>query len=95
MRDAIAQEATETYERFVARRDEIDLGNATWSSLAAAGVDGDAALSSHDSHTALDAVDALIRTGATGTNVCDVMACVSVGDASSPGIGRAGAGEAC
>lgn len=32
--DAIAAEATETYERFVARRDEIDAGNATWSSLA-------------------------------------------------------------
>jgi ketosteroid isomerase-like protein len=34
MRDAIAREATETYERFVARRDEIDAGRATWSSLA-------------------------------------------------------------
>jgi len=32
--DAIAREATETYERFVALRDEIDVGNATWSSLA-------------------------------------------------------------
>ena len=32
--DEIAAEATATYERFVARRDEIDAGNATWSSLA-------------------------------------------------------------
>ena len=33
--DAIAQEATETYERFVARRDEIDCGRRRrWSSLA-------------------------------------------------------------
>ena len=34
MSDAIASEAIETYERFVARRDEIDAGKATWSSLA-------------------------------------------------------------
>ena len=32
--DAIAQEATETYEKFIARRDEIDAGTASWSSLA-------------------------------------------------------------
>ena len=29
----LEQEAIETYERFVARRDEIDAGRATWSSL--------------------------------------------------------------
>ncbi len=34
MSDAIAQEAIKTYERFVAQRDEIDLGSKPWSSLA-------------------------------------------------------------
>lgn len=37
--------------------------------MRAAGVDPVAALENHDSHTALDRVDALIRTGPTGTNV--------------------------
>ncbi len=35
--------------------------------------DGDAALRHHDSHTALDAAGALIRTGPTGTNVMDMV----------------------
>jgi ketosteroid isomerase-like protein len=34
MGDEIAREATETYERFVAQRDEIDAGRAAWSTLA-------------------------------------------------------------
>ena len=34
MAGSIEQEATQTYERFVALRDEIDLGNRTWSDLA-------------------------------------------------------------
>jgi ketosteroid isomerase-like protein len=34
MSDPVAREATETYRRFVARRDEIDRGERTWSSLA-------------------------------------------------------------
>ncbi len=38
-----------------------------------AGVDPSAALRRHDSYTALDRVDALLRTGPTGTNVNDVL----------------------
>ena len=34
MTDPIADEALQTYDRFVATRDEIDKGNQTWSSLA-------------------------------------------------------------
>lgn len=34
MKEEIEKEALATYERFVARRDEIDAGDATWSSLA-------------------------------------------------------------
>ena len=34
MTDAIAQEALATYDRFVAVRDEIDIGNKTWDALA-------------------------------------------------------------
>lgn len=34
MNDAMAREAVATYERFVKRRDEIDVGEKTWSSLA-------------------------------------------------------------
>jgi ketosteroid isomerase-like protein len=34
MSDAQGREAVETYERFVAQRDEIDAGRQTWSSLA-------------------------------------------------------------
>jgi glycerate 2-kinase len=41
----------------------------TWSDLMSAGVDAAAALGNHDSHRALDRVGAVIRTGATGTNV--------------------------
>ena len=34
MTDPVAQEAIATYERFVALRDEIDVGNRTWDALA-------------------------------------------------------------
>jgi len=38
----------------------------------AAGLDPEAALARHDSHTLLDALGDLVRTGPTGTNVCDL-----------------------
>lgn len=41
----------------------------TWDEIAASGIDPEAALRKHDSHTALDRVGVLIRTGPTGTNV--------------------------
>lgn len=41
----------------------------TWSRIS----DGDGALKRHDSHWALDEARALIRTGATGTNVMDLV----------------------
>jgi glycerate-2-kinase len=37
------------------------------------GIDAADALRRHDTHPALDAVDALFRTGATGTNVADLV----------------------
>ena len=45
----------------------------TWGTIAARGVDPAAALAHHDAYGALDAVGALVRTGATGTNVGDVV----------------------
>ena len=45
----------------------------TWRAIMARGMDPDAALSAHDSYTALDSVGALFQTGATGTNVMDLM----------------------
>ena len=44
----------------------------TWSAIAAAGRDPEAALGQHASHAALSSVDALFRPGLTGTNVMDV-----------------------
>ena len=44
----------------------------TWAAIAAAGADPAAALTAHDSHRALDAAGALLRTGPTGTNVMDL-----------------------
>jgi hydroxypyruvate reductase len=41
--------------------------------LRAAGIDLDATLARCDAHPALDAVDALLRTGSTGTNVADLV----------------------
>ncbi len=45
----------------------------TWPGIAEAGRDPDHALASHDAYHALEAVDALVRTGPTGTNVMDVV----------------------
>ncbi len=49
---------------------------ASWAAVRAAGVEPAEALAAHDSHRALGAAGCLIRTGPTGTNVCDVMAAV-------------------
>ncbi len=48
----------------------------TWGRLHESGIDGSAALAAHDTHTALDAVGALVRTGPTGTNVMDLVLAV-------------------
>lgn len=45
----------------------------TCARISAAGLDAADALGRHDSHPALDAAGALLRTGLTGTNVNDVM----------------------
>ena len=45
----------------------------TWGELCQAGADPSRALTHHDSYAALDAADALLRTGPTGTNVADVV----------------------
>jgi glycerate-2-kinase len=45
----------------------------TWDRIRAAGRDPEADLLAHRSHAALDAADALVRTGPTGTNVADVV----------------------
>jgi glycerate-2-kinase len=45
----------------------------TWQHARAAGVDPREALRTHDSHRALAAARALLRTGPTGTNVMDVV----------------------
>lgn len=45
----------------------------TAAAIRAAGIDPADALARHDSHRALDAAGALVRTGPTGTNVNDVM----------------------
>jgi len=44
----------------------------------AAGIDPERALAANDSHPALDAVGALLRTGPTGTNVND-LALIRIG----------------
>jgi glycerate 2-kinase len=41
--------------------------------IVAGGIDPDVALARHDAYPALDAAQALIRTGATGTNVADIV----------------------
>ncbi|MGE0552410.1 MAG: glycerate kinase [Gemmatimonadales bacterium] len=48
------------------------VGPETWDRIRAAGVDPDRALRRHDAHPALDAANALLRTGPTGTNVMDL-----------------------
>lgn len=45
----------------------------TWSDIHEAGLDPDALLANNDSHAALAAAGALLRTGGTGTNVADVQ----------------------
>ena len=45
----------------------------TWGAVRAAGRDPERDLARHDSHRALDAAGALVRTGLTGTNVMDVV----------------------
>lgn len=52
--------------------------------IRAAGLDPAALLARHDAYPALDAAGALLRTGATGTNVADVVLSV-VGRAAAPG----------
>ena len=51
----------------------------TWAAIARAGVDPAGALAAHDSHRALDAAGALLRTGPTGTNVMDLAIGVAAG----------------
>lgn len=45
----------------------------TWEHIRAAGIDPDQALASHDSFAALQAANALLVTGASGTNVRDIV----------------------
>jgi hydroxypyruvate reductase len=45
----------------------------TWGAIRAAGYDPGEALSAHASYAALDAAGALLKPGATGTNVMDVV----------------------
>jgi glycerate-2-kinase len=46
---------------------------ATWARIAGKGRDPEVDLTAHDAYHALDAADALLRTGPTGTNVMDVV----------------------
>ncbi len=46
---------------------------ATWAGVTGAGREPERDLASHDAYHALDAVEALLRTGPTGTNVMDVV----------------------
>jgi glycerate 2-kinase len=45
----------------------------TWAAIRAAGVNPDDALATHSSYAALDAADALLKPGPTGTNVMDIV----------------------
>jgi glycerate-2-kinase len=51
----------------------------TWSSIVAAGRDPARDLAAHDAYHALDAVDALLRPGLTGTNVMDIVVGICTG----------------
>jgi hydroxypyruvate reductase len=51
----------------------------TWQELRQAGADPLHALARHDAYAALDAADALLRTGPTGTNVADVVVGLAIG----------------
>ncbi len=44
--------------------------------MRASGIDGATAIATHNSHHALEAVGALVRTGPTGTNVMDLVLAV-------------------
>jgi glycerate-2-kinase len=46
---------------------------ATWAAVRAAGLNPDDALATHSSYAALDAANALLKPGATGTNVMDIV----------------------
>lgn len=49
------------------------VNNKSLNHMRSAGTDPQAALDDNDAHTALDAANALLRTGATGTNVADLQ----------------------
>jgi glycerate-2-kinase len=50
---------------------------ATWRCIAAAGRDPQRDLDAHDSYAALEAANALLKTGPTGTNVMDIVIGIS------------------
>jgi glycerate 2-kinase len=45
----------------------------TWAAIRAAGLNPDDALATHSSYAALDAANALLKPGPTGTNVMDIV----------------------
>ncbi|MGH7586093.1 MAG: MOFRL family protein, partial [Gemmatimonadales bacterium] len=51
----------------------------TWRELRQAGADPARALARHDAYPALDAADALLRIGPTGTNVADLVVGLAAG----------------
>ncbi len=53
----------------------------TWNAIAATGRDPEVALRTHEAYPALDAVGALYRTGATNTNVSDIVVGIIAPDA--------------
>ena len=53
------------------------VGGATWAKITAAGRNPAADLRRHDSYAALNAAGALVKTGPTGTNVCDIAIATS------------------
>lgn len=56
----------------------------TWETIIEAGRDPGADLANHDSHHALEAAGALLRTGPTGTNVMDLVIGLSLPESSEP-----------
>ncbi len=55
------------------------VGGGTWAFLAERGLDGPRFLDDNDSYSALAAVDALVKTGPTGTNVNDLVVVLATG----------------
>lgn len=51
----------------------------TWGKVQEAGIDPRAALTGHDAYRALEAADALVKLGLTGTNVMDLVIALEVG----------------